>query len=110
MIENWTAAERREIHAQLVAAKPRLSWGEGEGEGEGEKTPFICHAIAGDPPRSHEFLAVRMIEGRLRPSYTVMQWLEDQAHVWPFDCSVKDQQAYRHRWLDALIAEFAEPE
>ena len=106
MIENWTAAERREIHAQLVAAKPRLSWG----EGEGGKTPFICHAIAGALGRSHEFLAVRMIEGRLHPSYTVVQWLDAQEHSRPFDYSVVDRQVYRHRWLDALIAEFAEPE
>ena len=77
---------------------------------------YICDAIRkaydeGEITHKASIAAVRLIMKRLSPNISVGQWLDEnvgyrvrfgQGH----SAYHKQVQAYRHRWLDALIKEF----
>ena len=82
--------------------------------GNEDKTDYICGAI-GDAERAK--LVTRKaadrardtIGTRLRDNVTVTSWLKDRGFV-PINqdpYNNKQVQKYRHRWLNALIKEFA---
>lgn len=88
-------------------------------------TQFICHALAEAaydrsvmaadfdwhvvlPTQKPGFkTAIKAITDRIGGDCTLEVWLGAQGiTVWGLDDYREQMQAYRHRWLDALIAEF----
>ena len=103
-------ANRKKIHEALVAAKPYL-WDGKQSHCETEHL-YICFAIdhaedhAGLPWRCG-VLAEEEIARRLQPEIAVHSWLRYKAKIPKELLTEKNVQAYRHRWLDALIEEFS---
>lgn len=87
----------------LNAIKPLIS----------ESCPFVCHAVAAACKRGliSDFEAEQfkeMINERLQGRFTVHEWLTYRAKV-EIDPDTWDRYRveYRHRWVDAMIAEFS---
>ena len=103
---------RKQIAAAFKAAKRHL-----QGpiqQGEPTKTLMICYAIAACERRgqvSHKtaLQARRIIMKRLAPNGSCYTWLRNQG-VPEMHLTSNNLQAYRHRWLDALIEEWSQPE
>lgn len=77
------------------------------------KTPYICFALsdaasAGDASWVHADFAKRVINRRLGRFPTVAHWLFARGVIDAVSPFTRDLQDYRHRWVDALIAEFEE--
>lgn len=76
------------------------------------KTPFICFALmaahAGDVCYAHADRTECEISRRLDYHATVAHWLFDRGIIEAMFPYTSDLQDYRHRWVDALIAEFEE--
>jgi hypothetical protein len=73
------------------------------------KSIFICFAIrdAALPKEGYEYSKLKNeITRRLKPFQMVYTWLHERAKIPGRDLTYKNIQAYRHRWLDALIAEY----
>ncbi|MDR0274100.1 MAG: hypothetical protein LBI48_01930 [Burkholderiaceae bacterium] len=68
----------------------------------------ICHAINSTPRGYHPKAAfiIKIIMYRLCPHGDVASWLKKTANISPKLLTHKNIQAYRHRWLAALIAEY----
>jgi hypothetical protein len=82
-------------------------------KGNQDKTDYICAAI-GDA-EDDKLVTIKaanharwVIGSRLRDNATVTSWLKEQGFIPRYQNSYnnKQVQAYRHRWLDALIKEF----
>jgi hypothetical protein len=75
----------------------------------GRKT-YICFAISvADQYRESRAAkaAQKMIHSRIKGHGTVDAWLWAVAKIPKRQMTRRNVQAYRHRWLDALIAEFS---
>jgi hypothetical protein len=73
------------------------------------KTDFICYAIIFANPKYNAMKKADLrvtINSRLAPYHCLERWLIGRANVAPVDLTDENVQAYRHRWLDALIAEY----
>lgn len=75
---------------------------------------FICLALMAvrsrdesldTPTRAAEVEVMR----RIRPHFHVGRWLTAQGYRNASDDDAAELLAYRHRWLDSLIAEFSTP-
>ena len=103
----------------LRAAKKYLwkgdgSWG--EFTRDPDKLSYICDSISSAYYEGHithkaKIAAVKTIMSRLCPHVSVGQWLEHNVGYRikfgrEHDTYNKQVQAYRHRWVDALIEEF----
>lgn len=85
-----------------------------------EYSPYICHAIdaaadaSGIPPYSRRDAPYRrakaIIQQRIAPEYTLSDWVcrnvKRSGKVINARGGAQQAQAYRHRWLDAIIKEF----
>jgi hypothetical protein len=88
-------------------------------------TQFICHALAEaafdrsvmaasfdwhalyKTEKAGFKTAIKTITNRIGSETTLEVWLNGRdIPVWSMDDYREQMQAYRHRWLDALIAEF----
>lgn len=107
----YTKKNRALIHAALVAAKPRLRTRQRD-----TRVTHICFAIAfpGEKRTAGQRMAQNMIMSRLRQWSSVGSWLVHKVpgfDEWVEHASERQYydnlQAYRHRWLDALIEEFS---
>lgn len=106
----YTKTQRKEIYKQLVAAKTHLvkefpyTW-----EGNSDKSEYICFAVdiamGHSPGRGGTYSAKEVIMDRLGGYATVNGWLCKNISGFEY-ATMDDIQAYRHRWLDALIEEF----
>lgn len=99
-----------EIAEAFRAAKKRLARERNEWR-MGQKYEFICHALRHSTPAGNQ--ATKIVNARLDSCGTVTSWVityapgaKELANTDPvkFDNEV---QAFRHRWLDALIEEFS---
>jgi hypothetical protein len=112
--------ERAQIAKALKAAKPYLRLVNSESDGRRitvKRHTFICHAIEDAEERgkiTHDQyrVATAMIERRLGPGHsTVEDFLVTTLGVRAYQAArLQDPdciQKYRHRWVDALIAEFS---
>lgn len=112
----FSTAERKIIHKQLIGAKKYL-W-DGKGPLSDSKDRFICLAIITHVQKSNSahswLLAKRMIEMRLGDcvdgysARDVMDWLIEVAKIPKEQLTDLAVQTYRHEWLDHLIKEFSE--
>lgn len=102
MSENqYTPEERKQIASALRGAKKRLRSG-----AETNKTPFICWAL---PCSKAGYNTRREIMRRLGGAATVKGWLQNNYHIYSGQYISREEiQAYRHRWVDALIEEFSQ--
>lgn len=109
----YTPKNRALIHAALVEAKSRLS----RSAVDPGRVTFICFAIClpGEEPTLGQCMARDMIMSRLQGYSTVVSWLSTNSPKFCVEASVLGMramddaiQAYRHRWLDALIEEFSD--
>lgn len=96
----YTPQERRQLARAFKAAKPRL-----------DRTKFLCIALiyAGGEHPDLTDLAQAEVMRRIRPHYHVGRWLTAQGYRKADDADGAELLAYRHRWLDSLIAEFSTP-
>ena len=76
-------------------------------------SPYICDAIDHAGLMMDSNKAVRIadkIRAKISKSingyFSVQQWLEYEKGIHHSELTVKNMQAYRHRWLDALIDEY----
>ncbi len=108
-LNEWTATQRLGIHKILKAAVQYLDTGD---LGLFNGLRCICHAIeqAGIvTPRiaMYSCNARAVIQERLGDYTLADQWLHYVANI-PLDqLTHENLQAYRHRWLQALIKEFS---
>ncbi len=94
-----TTTDRLILNA-LKSAIPRLSKYKNDG-----KQCSICFAIPSYTPG--EYAAMDMIQARLGNCCMVPAWLSRVAKIPRHQLTYRNVQAYRHRWLAALIEEFA---
>ena len=91
----YTKQQRKDLHKVFKAAQPYL-------------TTYVCFAIdraeyEGVITREQANLAIDLIDHRITPCATVVQWLGTQG----IDASDEDEaETYRKRWLAALVKEF----
>ncbi len=106
------SVSRKQIAAAFKAAKKNLSHGGPEGYG----SSYICWAIE-DGNRNGDYrvteaayAAKAVIERRLGGCVVVTEWLQENVPGFrqAYNAGNGRQlvQAYRHRWVDALIKEF----
>ena len=105
---------RKQIAAAFKAAKRHLQGPCRRGE-ELTKTHMICYALnqserRGQASRKTIDAAKRVIMRRLSPCFSCGTWLQNTQGVPARHLTFNNLQAYRHRWLDALIEEFSQPE
>lgn len=97
----YTKQERKEIHAQLVAAVPYL-----------KKQEFICHAIAyAELEHLYNYdnlIACKMIAERIAPNKTIISWLKYEKNIYSDIHNPDEIQTYRKEWLEHLIKEFSQ--
>jgi hypothetical protein len=105
-----TAEEKAQIAGAFRAAKRRLWDGRLDGRGDA----YICLALAsakysGEISGHAARWAEEVVMSRISPDNTVANWLRHNAGVDPEVAVIppRDLQAYKHRWLDALIEEFS---
>lgn len=105
-----TKEERLAVGEAFKAAKKYLYSGKGD---MGPKhRNHICYSLVLAQNYNMNladaaFTAMDIVSSRLGKSSTVTSWLNKQKEVNPDDMTTKNIQAYRHRWLDALIEEFS---
>lgn len=71
------------------------------------KTRYVCFAIEYTGHIEGNKVIDR-ISKALGTSDSVRNWLISNGHATPEQCTYTNMQKYRHRWLDALIAEYKE--
>lgn len=101
----FTTEERKRIALCLRNSIKNLWDGNGDLK---EKEKYICFALKG--PNADIHLTQEVIKSRLDYSCdTVDGWLERRGYLKMIHGRERDRQvqAYRHRWLDALIEEFS---
>lgn len=79
----------------------------------GFKDNFICLAILEARlklfiTKAQEFAAINVIEQRLTKNMTVEDYLRQVVKVPASELTFDNMQAFRHRWVDALIVEFSQ--
>ena len=98
----------KDIAAKFRAAKKTLPYH----DNDRDKSPFICdNLLDSGGPAARE--AKDIISERLGGCWSIEDWLVDNGYIperlahQKYSKDTQDLiQAYRHRWLDALIAEF----
>jgi len=97
----------------LREAKKGLWWGNScvpDSYASYIETSYVCIAIDRAGVRTgHSYLARNLRERlriRLGKHDTVLGWLRYEVGVPEAHITGRNVQAYRHRWLDALIAEY----
>ena len=103
--------ERKEIaeifrQAKKVLAKDRYDCSSYRVNGHAQYETYICHAIekVGGFAR---YPALAVIQARLGNVYSLESWVIRNIPSIHFPVDADEMQAYRHRWLDALIEEFS---
>lgn len=111
MTEKFTKEQRKEIAAVFRAAKKYL-W-DGHGVYLASSSVYICCAISdvyylgGTSIQAAAANATSVIQASLGYHSCVESWLAKVAKVDVSLLNPANVQAYRHRWLDALIKEFS---
>jgi len=111
MTKKFTKEQRKEIAAVFRAAKKYLWNGRAYGPNPGNWV-YICFAIddtrrQGGKSGQAADNATSVIQDRLTPRGCVDSWLAHEAKVDVSLLHPANVQAYRHRWLNALIEEFS---
>lgn len=114
----YTANQRAAIARALKAAKPLLWDGTGDApdswSNSNQVRSYICdailsagriHAITGE----EAWAARELIHERIDRCFSLADWLKTRAGIKASDITPPRLQAYRHAWLDQLIAEFSMP-
>ena len=98
----YSANQKSLIKEALVSAKQRL-W-DGTGGLNALRSRQICYAIG--KGTEGQTLAWQLINDRMgwKSCYGLEWWLIIRGYG---PCTDENMQAYRHRWLDALIKEFS---
>lgn len=69
---------------------------------------YICHSILEScGPSVPRVAALNVIKSRLGGYYSLETWVLRNIPNVGYPVNKDDMQAYRHRWLDALIEEFS---
>lgn len=97
----YTKKQRKQIAAALRQAKKKLPWSK-----EPNARYNICYALSNSHGAN---LARGIIEDRLGDLSYVTSWLWHAGYLPAAyeDWDWTEIQAYRHRWVDALIEEFS---
>lgn len=111
MSKKFTKKQRKEIASVFRAAKKYLWDGKSCGTKPGT-WDYICFAIddtlkKSSKPYEAVANATYVIQARLTPRGCVESWLANEANVDNSLLRPANVQAYRHRWLNALIKEFS---
>jgi hypothetical protein len=95
--------------SEILRAAKYYMW---DGHGYCAHTYYLCTSIqlaaerlSGDNRFKAEIIKNR-ISKSIAPENFVSRWLENAVGVPVTELTCKNLQAYRHRWLDALIAEY----
>ena len=98
MIPAYTPQQRQQLAQAFKAAKPHLS-----------DQKFLCIALIAarqtDPSLTES--AESEVMRRIRPHFHVGQWLTAKGYRKAVGDDAAELLAYRHRWLNSLIAEFS---
>lgn len=101
MSENqYTPEERKQIASALKYAKRKLSH-----TGFDTKNNHICFALSDSVGAN---MARSIIMRRLGKAGSVTYWLGQKGLIKIYGYNKSLVQAYRHRWLNALIEEFSQ--
>lgn len=102
------------MKTSTVLKKAKKFLWDGKGACPINKTPFICHACT-DAVGEHSWRIRGMVMSRLDDFHSVTGWLRESCQEYrDWERTIADGnaefylqvQAYRHRWLDAMIEEF----
>lgn len=112
MSKKFTKEQRKEIAAVFRAAKKYLWDGKAYGPNPGSWV-YICFAIDETLRKSGKSSqaaanATSVIQARLGSRSCIESWLAHVAKVGVSLLHPANVQAYRHRWLKALIKEFSQ--
>ncbi len=106
--------ERKEIaeifrQAKTILAKDRYDCSSYRVNGHTQYETYICHAIekVGRFARYRD-PALAVIQDRLGNVCSLESWVICNIPSIHFPVDEDEMQAYRHRWLDALIEEFSQ--
>lgn len=70
---------------------------------------YICHSILEScGPSVPRVAALNVVQSRLGGYYSLETWVLRNIPNVGYPVNKDDMQAYRHRWLDALIEEFSQ--
>lgn len=103
----YTKQQKRAMVQALEKAKKYLAV---SADDDGRKSSYICCAL---PQNKGGDLVRKVINERLEQQPTVRSWLDIHGYLRSDYYRLSERakyaqhQAYRHRWIDALIEEFS---